>query len=64
MDEASGRHVELEEVPQPDVQEVGTSTQQEVIEPEQVIDQELNVTQGVHRSSRVHLELVGYKVLH
>jgi hypothetical protein len=55
MSEASGSNVEFEEVrePQADAPMVGTSTQQEVVEPEQVVVQIPNETQSVRRSGRV-----------
>ena len=54
-DEASGRQVDLEEdqEPQPDATQVGTSTQQEVVEDEQAVVHEPIETQGVRRSDRV-----------
>ncbi|KAI3723657.1 hypothetical protein L2E82_35412 [Cichorium intybus] len=57
-EEASGRFVELEELqePQPDTQEIGSSIQQEIVEPEQTVDQEQIVTQDVRRSGRVRFE--------
>ncbi|KAI3710140.1 hypothetical protein L2E82_39914 [Cichorium intybus] len=64
-EEASGRFVELEELqePQPDTQEIGSSIQQEIVEPEQTVDQEQIVTQGVRRSGRVRFEPERYGYL-
>ena len=62
-DEASGRQVELEEEPQPDTREVGTSQQQEIVEPEQTVDQDLDETHSVRRSGRVRQEPERYGFL-
>ncbi|KAI3764505.1 hypothetical protein L2E82_14514 [Cichorium intybus] len=64
-EEASGRFVELEELqePQPDTQEVESSIQQEIVEPEQTVDQEQIVTQSVRKSGRVRIEPERYGYL-
>ncbi|KAI3708868.1 hypothetical protein L2E82_38397 [Cichorium intybus] len=64
-EEASGRFVELEELQEPhaDTQEVGSSIQQGIVEPEQTIDQEQIVTQDVRRSGRVRFEPERYGYL-
>ena len=53
-DKASGRHVELEEdqEPLPDATQVGTSTQQEIVEPNQLVDEDSNETLSVRKSGR------------
>ena len=65
MDEASGRRVELEEdqEPQPDATQVGTSTEQEVVEDEEIITLQPVETQGVRRSGRIRQEPERYGFL-
>lgn len=60
---AIGRHVELEEERQPNTPEVETSTQQEVVEPKQIIDHELNETKSVRIYGIVHQEPKRYGFL-
>ena len=65
MDESSGRRMELEEnhEPPPDASQVGTSSQHEIVEPEQIVVHDSNETQSVRRSDRIHQEPKKYKFL-
>ena len=65
MDEASERHMELEEdqEPHPDESLVGTSTDQEVVEDEEIIVLQPTEIQGVRRSGRIRDEPERYGFL-
>jgi hypothetical protein len=64
LKEASGSSIDLEEIQEPQITtEVGTSTQQMVVEPEQVVVQVTDETQDVRRSSRPRQEPERYGFL-